>query len=54
MDKELLIKKDDKVIPNIKNEIRLFMVVRNEAIRLPYFYKYYLPHISSEDTTKYL
>ncbi len=64
MDKELLIKKDDKVIPNIKNEIRLFMVVRNEAIRLPYFYKYYrelgadrffvIDNASSDLTIQYL
>lgn len=64
MEKEFLIKKDDKVIPDIKNEIRLFMVIRNEVIRLPYFYKYYrelgvdrffvIDNASSDLTAQYL
>lgn len=34
--------KIDKLdIPNIKNEIRLFAIARNESLRLPYFLKYY-------------
>lgn len=32
---------DDKSIPNIDNEIRLFVVARNEEVRLPYFFHYY-------------
>ncbi len=32
---------DNKPIPDNFDEIRLFMSVRNEALRLPYFFKYY-------------
>lgn len=32
---------DRNPIPNIKNEILLFMVVRNETLRLPYMFEYY-------------
>ncbi len=34
-------KMDDKLIPDDIDEIRLFMVVRNEALRLPYIIQYY-------------
>jgi len=32
---------DKKPIPYAPNEIRLFILVRNESLRLPYFLKYY-------------
>ena len=32
---------DKNHIPNNKNEIRLFVIARNESLRLPYFLKYY-------------
>jgi hypothetical protein len=33
---------DQKLIPHVKSEIRLFVVSKNEATRLPYFFDYYL------------
>jgi len=33
---------DPNLIPNAPGEIRLFMVIRNESLRLPYLFKYYL------------
>lgn len=33
---------DKNHIPNNRNEIRLFVIARNESLRLPYFLKYYL------------
>ncbi len=33
---------DSGLIPFCQNELRLFMVVKNESLRLPYIYKYYL------------
>lgn len=57
-------KKDDKVIPDDADEIRLFMVVRNEALRLPYIIKYYrnmgvnrffiIDNNSTDNTQEYL
>jgi glycosyltransferase involved in cell wall biosynthesis len=38
---ENLTQKDDRLIPESADEIRLFMVVRNEALRLPYTINYY-------------
>ncbi len=32
---------DKKVIPDLKNEIRLFAIMRNESLRLPHFINYY-------------
>ncbi|MGA0560037.1 glycosyltransferase family 2 protein [Larkinella sp. VNQ87] len=32
---------DQSTIPNKKNEIRLFAIMRNESLRLPYFINYY-------------
>jgi hypothetical protein len=32
---------DSREIPEAKDEIRLIMVLRNEALRLPYFLEYY-------------
>lgn len=32
---------DSKPIPKNKSEIRLFLIVRNESLRLPYFFEYY-------------
>jgi len=32
---------DNRLIPEIKDEIRLFIVGRNESLRLPYFFEYY-------------
>lgn len=32
---------DDRLIPEIENEIRLFVIARNEELRLPFFFKYY-------------
>ncbi|MBC8501371.1 MAG: glycosyltransferase family 2 protein [DPANN group archaeon] len=55
---------DSKDIPNNKNEIRLFLIVRNESLRLPYFFKYYkklgvvrffvVDNNSTDDTVKFL
>lgn len=32
---------DDNIIPDAPEEIRLFMVVRNESLRLPFIFQYY-------------
>ncbi|MDP2923894.1 MAG: glycosyltransferase family 2 protein, partial [Candidatus Omnitrophota bacterium] len=32
---------DPNLIPDAPDEIRLFMVIRNESLRLPYLFKYY-------------
>jgi Glycosyl transferase family 2 len=37
----MLTRLDSQPIPEAKAELRLFCVVRNEALRLPYFLKYY-------------
>lgn len=36
-----LVRADDRIIPNDTSEIRLFTVVRDESLRLPYFLDYY-------------
>lgn len=36
-----MIKTDISAVPNIEDEIRLFAIMRNESLRLPYFFEYY-------------
>ncbi|HAH53839.1 MAG TPA: hypothetical protein DCM02_00755 [Flavobacterium sp.] len=36
-----MIKTDINAVPNKEDEIRLFAIMRNESLRLPYFFEYY-------------
>lgn len=40
-DKDFLVRIDKNKIPQNSKEIRLFSILRNESLRLPYFIKYY-------------